>query len=82
METGFLGSSNPEQLLYTVLFVLGLNCALHAGKEHRSLRSIPFNSKLTWMYDDQGVKFLRYQEDVALKTNKGILTIAKSILKL
>ena len=35
---GCLGVSNPQQLLNTVLFSLGLSCALRAGKEHRSLR--------------------------------------------
>ena len=42
-----LGVDNPEQLLYTVLYVIGLNCALRAGKEHRNLRSV--NSMFTCM---------------------------------
>ena len=40
---GFLGKSNAEQLLNTVVFMLGLSCALRAGKEHQ-LRSFGFNS--------------------------------------
>ena len=38
---GVLGTENPEQLLHTVLYFVGLHCALRAGKEHRNLRCIP-----------------------------------------
>ena len=37
---GYLGKSNPEQLLNTVVFMLGLSCALRAGKEHCQLCSL------------------------------------------
>ena len=71
-ERGILGSENPEQLLQTILYVVGLNCALHAGKEHRALRSIPFDSQFQWVRDDYyGQYFLRYTEDLGMKTNKG-----------
>ena len=36
-QMGLLGMSNPEQLLNTVVFNLGLYLALQAGKEHRAL---------------------------------------------
>ena len=68
---GFLGKSNPEQLLNTVVFVLGLSCALRAGKEHRQLRSFGFNSQFTWHVDHEGNRFFTYKEDIGLKTNKG-----------
>ena len=68
---GLLGYHNPEALLHSVVFTLGLNCSLRAGKEHRSLRSIPFNSQFEFKTDSQGVKFIRYMEDFGLKTNKG-----------
>ena len=42
---------------------------LCAGKEHRNLRSI--NSQFTFLYDDRGVPFIRYREDIGYKTNKG-----------
>ena len=45
-ENGFLGTSNPQQLLNTVVFVLGISCALHAGKEHHALHSMRFNSQI------------------------------------
>lgn len=37
-ERGFLGSDEPEKLRDTVLWLFGLNFALRAGQEHRSLR--------------------------------------------
>ena len=38
---GILGTDNPTKLVNMLVFVLGINCALRAGKEHRSLRIIP-----------------------------------------
>ena len=68
---GLLGTHSPEVLLHTVLFSLGLHCALRAGKEHRALRSIPFESQFQFMTSSDGITFIRYTEDVGLKTNKG-----------
>ena len=54
------------------MYLIGLNCALRAGKEHRVLRSIPFDSQFEWVRDEKlHVYFLRYTEDIGLKTNKG-----------
>ena len=67
-----LGSENPQQLLDTVVYLVGLNCVLRAGKEHRVLRSIPFNGQFEWVHDDKlQVYFLWYTEGIGLKTNKG-----------
>ena len=68
---GFLGMSTPDQLLNTVVFSIGKGFALRAGKEHRNLRAIPYNSQLKFMRDPDGEIFLRYTEDIGLKTNKG-----------
>ena len=68
---GLLGTHNPEVLLHTVLFSLGLTCALRAGKEHRALRSIPFDSQFEFLDNNGTGVFLRYTEDAGLKTNKG-----------
>ena len=68
---GLLGTQNPEVLLNTVLFLLGMTCALRAGKEHRNLRSRPFHSQFQFLYDGDGKQFIRYTEDLGLKTNKG-----------
>ena len=79
---GYLGNSNPEQLLKTVVFVLGLSCALRAGKEHRELRSMGFNSQITWHVDiSNGNRYFTYHEDIGLKTNKGGLKHRKIVPK-
>ena len=66
-----LGTHSPQVLINTIVFSLGLHCALRAGKEHRSLRSVPFNSQFQFLTDSHGETFLRYSEDASLKTNKG-----------
>ena len=68
---GLLETSNPVTLLNTVVFIIGKGFALRAGKEHRQLRAPPFNSQLTFMKDCTGSTFIRYTEDIGLKTNKG-----------
>ena len=40
-----LGTSNPQVLLDTLVYLIGLHCSLGARKEHRSLRSLSFNSQ-------------------------------------
>ncbi len=64
--------SNPEQLLHTVVFSLSLYLALHAGKEHRVLRSPGFNSQIRIVHSVYET-YLEYLEDISLKTNKGSL---------
>ena len=39
---GFLGISNLEQLVNTVIFCVGKGFALRAGKKHRALLGLPF----------------------------------------
>ena len=68
---GLLGTNSPEQLLNTVIFSVGKGFALRAGKEHRALCAIPFASQFKFMADPDGEIFLRYTEDIGLKTNKG-----------
>ena len=74
-KNGILGVHNPEVLLNTVVYILGLHCALRAGKEHRSLRRIPFQSQFKYKRDALGNNFLSYTEDFGLKTNKGGLKL-------
>ena len=78
---GFLGTANPDQLLNTVVLCVSKGFALCAGKEHRALRGIPFNSQLKFMCDSDNEIFLRYTEDVGLKTNKGGLKHKKVEVK-
>ena len=75
---GLLGVHSPQVLLNTVLFVLGMSCALRVGKEHRQLCSIPFNSQFEFLYDEDAKLYVRYREDMGLKTNKGGLKNRKT----
>ena len=77
----YLGMSHPKQLLNIMIFPVGKGFALRAGQEHRVLRGLPFKSQFTFMqYPDREV-FLRYTEDVGLKTNKGSLKHRKVHVK-
>ncbi len=56
-ESGILGESNPEQLLNTVIFLLGIHLSLHAVDEHKSLKlgcyspiKVKFDKKLNCKY--------------------------------
>ena len=68
---GLLGRHSPEVLLNTVVFIIGKGFALRAGKEHQALRSPPFNSQMELMRDDEGYWFIRYNEEIGFKMNKG-----------
>ena len=68
---GYLGLNNPTALMHAVVYVLGMTCALRAGKEHHSLRSIGFELQFQYRRDDSGGTYIRYTEDIGLKTNKG-----------
>ena len=78
---GLLGTSNPTQLLNTVVFCIGKGFALWAGMEHRVLRGLAFKSQLQFMRDFNGEHYLRYMEDIGMKTNKGGLKHKKVTVK-
>ena len=58
-------------LLNTVVFLIGKGCALTAGKEHRALRSPPFQSQFTFVHNNSGGYVIRCPEDIGTKLNKG-----------
>ena len=49
-QKGYLGSSNPTQLVKILLFLIGMQCALYAGSEHHNLHSIGRNSQFRLVY--------------------------------
>ncbi len=63
-------------MLRTLIFVLSIHCALHAGGEHRSLHSVGFRSQFRYTFPD-GIWHIIYTEDLALKMNKGGLKLKK-----
>lgn len=80
-SNGILGTSNPQQLLETIFYLLGIGCTLCAGKEQRNWRSIGRNSQFSFQCNDDGKWYLLYHEDSGLKTNKGGLKHKKFMPK-
>ena len=73
-QCGALGEENPEQLLRTVIYMLGLHLALRGGVEHTRLRRLGFQCQITTEFDnDTGKEILLYQEDALQKTNQDSL---------
>jgi integrase len=74
-----LGDATPQQLLDTLVYLIGLHFALRGCHEHRNLR---FASKpqITLLTDSEGKKYLQYQEDVS-KTRQGGLAHRKTKVK-
>ena len=68
--SGVLGISTPDQLLDTLVYLIGLHFALRAGKEHHDLRYV--NSQLTLMTAPNGRRFLRYKEDASKNCHGGL----------
>ena len=65
-DKSFLGNSNPEVLLRTTFYLIGLNFGMRAGDEHRKLSSTNFS----FHTDSEGREYLLYSEGVS-KTNQG-----------
>ena len=65
----FLGEDTPQQLLDTLVYLIGLNFALRAGDEHRFLR-VGSASQFEVLVASSGETSLKYTEDIS-KTNQG-----------
>ena len=61
---GILGTERPEQLVHTFIYVLGIACALRAGKEHCTLRSMAFSSRFRFTFDCNGTHYLEQFEGI------------------
>ena len=68
--SNILGENSPDQLHNTVLFLLGINCAFRAGREHYDLRRTHNGrvSQFSFENNSKGVKCLVYREDTVTKT--------------
>lgn len=65
-----LGDHDPETLLNTIVYTLGLHFALRGREEHRRLRHFP--SQLTAKSDDNGFQYLEYREYVSKTFGGGL----------
>ena len=83
-ETNVLGEDTPDKLRSTVLFLIGVNCALQAGDEHYALRRpggcVP--SQFNFEHNSAGIRCLVYREDTVTKTNRGCLCDMKKDCKI
>ena len=72
-ERNILGEDTPDKLRNTVLYLIGVNCALRAGDEHYTLRRPGgcIGSQFSFETNDDGVRYVVYREDFVTKTNKG-----------
>ena len=69
-NVGSLGSSNPRQLINTLIYLLGTHCAMRAASEHRNLMyGAQSQLKLTSIDGDE---VLQYTESVSKCKNFGI----------
>ncbi len=66
-----LGKDTPDKLRNTVMFLLGILCALCGGEEHRRLHCPPHNPQIVIKKDGQGQDYLVYTEDSKSKTFQG-----------
>ena len=68
-----LGEDTPDKLRDTVLYLIGVNCALRAGDEHYNLRRPGgcTTSQFSFECNSEGVRCVVYREDTITKTNQG-----------
>ena len=78
---GILGEERGQQLVETVLFLLGVDLALHGGEEHKRLRRPGFKPQITVTQDSDGFKCFRFQEDPKGKTHQGGMSTKAAVPK-
>ena len=61
MENGSLGDHNPQVLLDTLVYLIGLNFAVRSGDEHRWLCHKP--SQINVMNPELEAPYTAYTED-------------------
>ncbi len=73
-QKGILSDTTPKKLLYSLMYLLGIQFALQAGEEHKSLK---FGKQLSLGVDpESGSECLFYTEHMA-KNNQGGLSAMK-----
>ena len=71
-SSGVLGESNPEQLLNTVIYLLGIHCSLRAVDEHKALK-IGYYLQIKCKFDKElNAHFLKYRETYSKNHQGGL----------
>ena len=70
-EKGSFGMSDPEQLIHTLIYHLGIHLSLRAAKEHHDLE-FGAESQLTLCTDSDGNEYLRYVERMSKNKRFGL----------
>ena len=69
---GAFGEHNPETLLRTIIYMMGLHLALHSGVKHDRLRRPGFKCQIVTEIDEaSGKEMLAYCENPMQKNNRG-----------
>ena len=71
-----LGEDTPDKLVKTVLFLIGVNFALHKGEEHKCLKHLGCDPQIVNHIDDDGFECLKFTNDPYSKMNQGDLSKA------
>ena len=78
---GLLGEDTPEQLVNTLIYLLGINFALCGGEEHKQLK-VGYAAQICLKYDSEvGKNYLKYNP-TQCKNHQGGLKDRKRIQKL
>lgn len=70
-ENGCLGSSNPRQLINSLVYLLGLHLSLRASQEHRDLE-YGVDGQIQLKTGTDGCEFLEYTERISKNKRFGI----------
>ena len=68
---GILGDDTPLKLLNTVIYMMGMHCALRGGIEYNRLRRPECTPQISFEFDKRGIECMVYKEDPLQKTNQG-----------
>ena len=72
-EDSILGEDTPDKLRDTILYIVGVNCALRAGDEHYNLRRPGGCTTFQFSFErnEHDVRCVVYREDTVTKMNRG-----------
>ena len=67
---GMLGGDTPAKLLRTIVYMMGMHCALRGGVKHKRMRHLGCSPQISFERDKREIEFMVYKEDPLQKTNQ------------